>query len=201
VKTGQSEDGGQGGLRTRLIGVARAILEQEGLEALTLRAAARGSGVSHMAPYRHFESKDDLLAAVAEQGFDELSQSMAVKAGRQAQHAVARRAVGVAYVSFALDNPALYRLMFGSNLKPRERFPGLVAAGGRAFEQCIAVSGGKRLPHVLTEPPPLKAVALWSLVHGLANLAIDGLIPLPTSGARREKMISTILEAATEPPT
>src|SRR3990170_140547 len=121
-------------LKTRLVMVARELLEREGLEALTLRAAAREAGVSHMAPYRHFESKDDLLAAIAEQGFLALTQRMDDAAARHGKRPQSRSGVGVAYVSFALDNPALYRLMFGANLAPRERFPGLVAAGAKAFE-------------------------------------------------------------------
>ena len=108
----------------------------------------------------------------------------------------ARDAAGLAYVAFALDNPALYRLMLGANLSPRERFPGLVAAGEEAFERCIAASGdeGRRISGGEEAPP--SAVALWSIVHGLATLVIDGLIATPPKGPARDAAIAAILQAA-----
>ncbi len=135
-ETDPPPDDGQS-LKTRLIVAARDLLEREGLDAATLRATARRAGVSHMAPYRHFKDKDELLAAVAEQGFREMTRFIDAAPGEGR----ARDAAGLAYVSFALDNPALYRLMFGANLSPRARFPGLVAAGGEAFARCVAASG------------------------------------------------------------
>lgn len=184
-------DDGQG-LKTRLVMAARHLLERDGFEALTLRATAREAGVSHMAPYRHFKDKDELLAAVAEQGFRAMTQFMdSAAAGHGTRHAI-----GVAYVSFALENPALYRLMFGANLAPRDRFPGLVAAGTEAFERCIAASGTKarRLRTGHGEEAPHSAIALWSIVHGLATLVIDGLVKLPPSGPARDAQIAAILK-------
>ena len=176
---------GRQDLDRRLVTVAREILEQDGLEALTLRAAARRAGVSHMAPYRHFESKDDLLAAVAAQGFEGLKHAM----DRATAGAITPQAklddLGVAYVSFAISTPALYRLMFGANLPNRSRFPGLVSAGAEAFQCCIGVidPGTKRAPQN-NEPARCspKAIAFWALVHGLACLAIDELVYLPAKG-------------------
>ncbi len=176
-------------LKTRLVKTARQLLERDGFEALSLRATAREAGVSHMAPYRHFKDKDELLAAVAEHGFCAMTRFMDRAAkGRGAS------AVGVAYVSFALENPALYRLMFGANLMPRERFPGLVAAGAEAFERCLAVNAGKKRRNRAAEEVPRSAIALWSVVHGLASLAIDGLVTLPPSGRAREARIAAILK-------
>jgi AcrR family transcriptional regulator len=177
-------------LETRLVAAARRLLETQGLEAATLRATARAAGVSHMAPYRHFADKDALLAAVAEQGFRELAQSM----GKAGTDASARLAIGVAYVVFALENPALYRLMFGANLVPRDRFPGLVAAGARAFEKCLTAAGAAAPgPGETPAAAPASAIALWALVHGLANLSLDGLVPLPTDAPAREAAIIAIL--------
>jgi hypothetical protein len=103
----------------------------------------------------------------------------------------------VAYVSFALKNPALYRLMFGANLSPRARCPGLVAAGSETFERCVAASGAKAEARAgeCEEAPPA-AVALWSIVHGLATLVIDGLIAMPPKGPARDARIAAILDAA-----
>ncbi|MGA3302948.1 MAG: TetR/AcrR family transcriptional regulator [Methylovirgula sp.] len=177
------------GLKTRLVKAARHLLEHDGFEALSLRAAAREAGVSHMAPYRHFKDKDELLAAVAEQGFRAMTRYM----DRTAKGRGASRAVGVAYVSFALENPALYRLMFGANLAPRERFPGLVEAGAEAFQRCLAASAAKTPRIRAGEEMPRSAIALWSVVHGLTSLVIDGLVTLPPSGRAREAQIAAIL--------
>ena len=166
-------------LNRRLIKVARTILETEGLEALTLRAAARSAGVSHMAPYRHYDSKDDLLAAVAEEGFKNLTTAMdnSSDGADKPQHRL--RGLARAYLTFALSNPALYRLMFGANLPNRSRFPGLTAASHECCSRCVAVVAPEAGLDGKNLPLPRKAVATWSFVHGLASLAIDGLVPLP----------------------
>lgn len=166
-------------LNRRLIKVARSILETEGLEALTLRAAARLAGVSHMAPYRHYDSKDDLLAAVAEEGFKNLATAIDNSFDGASDPQTRLRALSRAYVTFALGNPALYRLMFGANLPNRSRFPGLVAACHECFSRCVAVVAPEAGSDGQNLPMPRKAVATWSFVHGLASLAIDGLVPLP----------------------
>ncbi len=185
-------------LDQRLLTVARQILEREGLEALTLRAAARAAGVSHMAPYRHYASKDELLAAVAEHGFRALTQEMDEATAKRADQAGRLECLGINYVLFAVHNPALYRLMFGANLPNRARFPGLVEAGNSALLRCTrAVNGeAKQGEEMMTSEPTGEAVAIWSLVHGLASLAIDGLIALPDAkSANLKKEIQTVLHA------
>lgn len=175
-------------LKTRLVTVARLLLERDGLDALTLRAAAREAGVSHMAPYRHFKDKDELLAAVAEQGFRALTAFM----DRAAAAHGTLRAGGVAYVTFALENPALYKLMFGGRLASPARFPSLAAAGAEAFERCVAAAGEKK-SRASGEEQRLAAIALWAAVHGLASLAIDGVVTLGPAGPARDAQIAAIL--------
>ncbi|HUO53682.1 MAG TPA: TetR/AcrR family transcriptional regulator [Rhodoblastus sp.] len=190
-----------GALKARLIAAARDLLEREGLAALSLRAAARASGVSHMAPYRHFESKDDLLAAVAEQGFRDLTRALDDGAARPMADESQAMATGIAYVLFALSNPSLYRLMFGPQLQPCERFPGLIAAGAAAFACCIAAARaeGFDCPDRDDGAPPLVAAALWSMVHGLSSLALDGMIPLPDEASARRAVIAQILAVSLRP--
>jgi AcrR family transcriptional regulator len=205
-------------LKARLVRAARDLLERDGLPVLSLRAAARASGVSHMAPYRHFDNKDELLAAVAEQGFLALAAAMdqvlppTAAAGAAQQTAAGGAgqwpaigegapgsAVGVAYVLFAVANPALYRLMFGAGLAPHERFPALEAAGREAFGRCLQAArlAGHDCANAdctaADAPPPLVAVAMWAMVHGLASLAIDGLIELPADPAARAGFIAAVL--------
>lgn len=184
-------------LDRRLINVARSILEHEGLEALTLRAAARGAGVSHMAPYRHFENKEELLAAVAEEGFEAMTCALK-SSGKDGASSQARvDALGLAYVSFALSNPALYRLMFGANLAGRARFPGLVAAGDAAFAHCVEAMREHTSEKDMERSIPRKAKAYWALVHGISSLVIDGLIALPVKGDNaHNREIEALLRAA-----
>jgi AcrR family transcriptional regulator len=189
------------GLKSRLTAAARKMLESEGLAGLSLRAAARASGVSHMAPYRHFASKDDLLAAIAEQGFLDLARALDEAATAEGE--TPTTATGVAYVLFALANPSLYRLMFGAQLQPCDRFPGLIAAGEAAFARCVAVAraAGYACPDEaeLGAPPPV-AAGMWSLVHGLASLAIDALIPLPDDDDARRAFVARVLTSSLAPP-
>ena len=183
-------------LKSRLTAAARDLLERKGLGALSLRAAARASGVSHMAPYRHFQDRDDLLAAVAERGFRDLARALDEGAAAPRGFETGGMAVGIAYVLFALANPSLYRLMFSAQLQPRDRFPGLIAAGEAAFARCVAVAHAE--DSVDPGAPPL-AVTLWSLVHGLSCLTIDGLIPLPEGEDQRRGYIAQVL-ASMGPP-
>jgi AcrR family transcriptional regulator len=189
-------------LKSRLTAAARGLLEREGLAGLSLRAAARASGVSHMAPYRHFEDKEALLASVAEQGFNDLSRALDQAAAHASPTEPPGMAVGVAYVLFALANPSLYRLMFGAQLLPCARFPGLIAAGEAAFARCVAAARtvGYDCPDTECTAPSPVAAALWALVHGLSSLAMDGLIPLPDDPPARRAFIVQVLAASLTPP-
>ena len=183
---GKAHTGTTSGLKERLLAAGREILETRGLGALSLRAVARAAGVSHMAPYRHFADKDALLAAIAARGFVELTEAMdrAVEGEDDPMRRLV--AIGVAYVLFALENPALYRLMFGAGIGDVARFEELSQAGATAFARCrdalAAVQEEKGAGDSGQSDAALRngAIALWSLVHGLASLAIDGRVSLPT---------------------
>jgi len=140
-----------GDLRKALIQAAEEILEEQGLAALSIREAARRAGVSHNAPYRHFPDRDSLLAELAAEGFRQLGAELAAHGGRE---------MGEAYVRFALAQPARFRLMFGAQRKAaQETYAMLVSA----FRKDGALAD-----------PQAAAAAAWSLVHGLAQLVLDG---------------------------
>jgi AcrR family transcriptional regulator len=153
----------------------RAIADEAGPDAVSLREAARRVGVSATAVYRHFANKEDLLASVAAEGFRELTAAMEAAA----QESDPLRGVGLAYVDFALQKRGLFRLMFGPLLVERAKYPGLNAAAGSVFDllQRIAVSADQR-----THEDNSAGMAAWGLVHGLSSLFIDGLVP--ETGAR-----------------
>lgn len=187
-----------GDLKSRLTLAGEEILESQGLEALTLRATARAAGVSHMAPYRHFDDKNALLASIAENGFVALTLAMEQGMSGETNPEMRLLGTGIAYVSFAHDHPGLYRLMFSFGIKDKDRFQGLIAAGEAAFAVCSgAVAGdyavGGKAPEEMIAN---RSVAIWALVHGLAHLVIDGTVDLPEDDAEaRKMMIATILMA------
>ena len=156
--------------RTRLITTAVTLLTEEGVEAVTLRRIARAAGVSHGAPLRHFTGRADLLSAVAGEGFAELH-----KRGAELPDSTPEARLMAAcrrYLEFALDNPAMFELMFRRDLTE----PGQLAAlqdevlGWFTGLVSRAQSGGWRArddTHVL-------AVSLWGALHGLAELWLQG---------------------------
>ncbi|MEK8052793.1 TetR/AcrR family transcriptional regulator [Ideonella sp. DXS22W] len=167
-----------GDLKAALLRAAMASLEQGGAAAVSLREAARQAGVSPTAAYRHFADKDAMLAALAAQGFDAFTDAMqaAAEAVQRAAGAAGEpfAEMGVAYVRFAVAHPGMFRLMFGPAVADRSRSPELVASLARStrlFEQGMAARTD------ITGDPRVEAVRAWALVHGLAMLVLDGMLP------------------------
>src|SRR5437879_5248505 len=104
------------------------ILGKEGPAAITLREVARRAGVTHAAPYRHFEGKEALLAAVAEEGFLQMRRDMESAADGPGDALDRLHRYGEAYLRFALKNPAHYRLMYGPEFAHRAAHPALQEA-------------------------------------------------------------------------
>ena len=117
-RSGQQAARGGEGTRSVLLRAAAGLLEEGGMEAVTLRAVGRAAGVSRQAPYRHFADKEDLLSAVAVGYFERLWDGMGAAAERAGGDPMSRLdAMGEAYVRFALQNPNRYRLMLGPEMK------------------------------------------------------------------------------------
>ncbi|MGO1074499.1 TetR/AcrR family transcriptional regulator [Inquilinus sp. CA228] len=168
-----SEQAGQpyhhGDLRRALVAAARALLEESGPEALSLRDVARRVGVSHNAPYRHFPTRQALLAAVAAEGFAALSTRLAQLPAAPGLGASPGLAAGFrGYLGFAREQPGLFRLMFDGTLE-KSADPALWAAGEQAYD------GLRRAVHRLAPAADRAAVvAAWAQLHGLALLVITG---------------------------
>jgi AcrR family transcriptional regulator len=167
-------------LRQTLLSAAVTLIGEVGPRAFTLREVARRAGVSHNAPYRHFVSKDELLAEVAAEGFDRLAASMQKSMARATSPRERLQECGCGYVAFALRWPQHFLVMFDLPQVPL-RHEKSQAAGQNAFavlQECIAAahqSGDLPAGDLL----PLSWMA-WSLVHGIAKLAISGNLPLNT---------------------
>lgn len=164
-----------GDLKAALVAEAVELLRAQGPEALTLRGVARAAGVSQAAPYRHFTDRRELVAAVAESGFRRLQASML----ERVQSGTGRegfKGIALAYVEFALANPAQYRIMFGPELATADDLPslreasrgvlGFVAEGIRQLQSAGLIAAGD---------PWSIAVALWAMLHGLVLLWLDGI--------------------------
>ena len=157
-----------GHLREALVGMARRQLAA-GHDEPGLRELAAALGVTPNAVYRHFANKDALLAAVAADGFAELS--AATRAALAQPGAAPLLAAGEAYLAFAQAQPALYRLMFGRG----GRFPDAPALGAAAAECFDVLVGAVRAARPAGAALPA-ALTVWALVHGWATLANDGLL-------------------------
>jgi AcrR family transcriptional regulator len=165
-----------GNLRQALLDQALKTLRQHSAETIGLRALARDLGVSQAAPYRHFAGIDGLLAELATEGFRGLLLSMTERrAGRKLTPPQELRAIGVGYVAFALQDPERYRLMFGSYRIRYEQHSELVEAANACYDELRrAVQRGLDNQDLKQKPVEVLTIAAWSLVHGLASLAIDG---------------------------
>jgi AcrR family transcriptional regulator len=171
-----------GNLKAALLQAALELIAEVGPAAFTLREVARRAGISHNAPYRHFREKDELLAAVAAEGFERLAAALGEpeKAARTRQPAPALRrfqASGLAYVRFALGSPEHLLVMFDWPLTP-DRYPELSAASNRAASVLVElVEAAQREGSLPRGDPSAFACIAWSLVHGVAKLAIARRLP------------------------
>jgi AcrR family transcriptional regulator len=182
-----------GDLRVACVRAARELLEEDGSAALSLRAVARRAGVSPTAPYRHYADRDALVSAVAAQGYRELAEHLAAAHPSPATPDELA-AVAVAYVRFALDHPALFRVMFAEPCDPtsEER----VSATAAISEYVRGI--------VRTVFPGADAEALsttvWALVHGLAFLHLDGKLDTSTPEVVAEQVRSAVQALFTAAP-
>lgn len=161
-----------GDLRRALIDAARRILESEGPSALSLRAVAREAGVSPAAPYHHFKDKGELLEAVAQEGWEMLDAVIAKAKAGAASASEALQEIGVGYVCFARDNPALYRVMYDT-ARDRESLPEDMAGLDKDSAYCkvrdtMVEAGGDPNDELDLE---LATIAAWCAAHGLAEMA------------------------------
>src|SRR3954454_22560349 len=102
-----------GDLRQALLDATLALIEENGPEGFTLRAAAKKAGVTPGATYHHFKDKEDLVAAVAQEGFELMRQRLKQAAQEPASARERARNLGVAYVLFAVQHPTRFRVMLG----------------------------------------------------------------------------------------
>jgi AcrR family transcriptional regulator len=179
-----------GALHSALIEASIALAREGGPDRVILREAARAAGVSHSAAYRHFTDREALLAEVSRHARKELAAEMRRRVNRTNDPRKRLRAVGTAYIHFALTQPGLFRTAFTSHPATsrdddddRPGVPDDTAAEpyeilGQVLDEAQAAG--------LLDPRrrPGAEIAVWSAVHGLAGLLLDGPLPPNTAGIK-----------------
>ncbi|TFL18946.1 TetR/AcrR family transcriptional regulator [Jannaschia formosa] len=176
-----------GDLKPALVQAGLQILEESGLEGLSLRAIAARVGVSHTAPKNHFDGLNGLLAAIAAEGFRLHAAEMrrgveGMPPGRARLEAAAQ-----GYVRFAQENPALFKLMFSPRFRDSDDAD-LIASGNESYGVLRSIAEGLDWPAPgPARGPEIEALRtemmLWSLVHGYVSLHLEGRGPKQPDGS------------------
>lgn len=163
-----------GELRQALIDAARLLIKERQGNDFSLSDACRRAGVSTAAPYRHFADKTQIINEVVAQGFGDMTTRFQVEAGAFPPGSRDRIiAVGQVYLTFAIDEPALFRMMFSQ--KPTLAEDDIVTSQGKAcFAFVLQEVFNYCAFHRVKGDAQMIALQLWTLVHGAASLTIDG---------------------------
>jgi AcrR family transcriptional regulator len=192
-----------GDLRRAIVRAALEILSETQSLEFSLRELARRAGVSHNAPYKHFADKRELLAAVSTAGFELLTKRMSEKSATLSNARAELFAMLRAYVDHGVENPALYRLMFGGYLggsdDARPAIERAAAEKTKALLAGVIVAGGlgRPIPNSARNERKIAGaiLACWSLVHGLTMLLADGLVgPRKKSDELSDNVVQGILD-------
>ena len=160
-----------GDLEHALAEIARIMLEQDGIEKLSLRKVAAEIGVSHTAPYRHFKNKTELLAKIAEDGYRELGDAMEkCITDRKASVRELIKQVAVEYVKQAVNSPETSKLMFGGIIIIKNH-PELLQSATRAYDLLVEIiKTGQWEGDIRRGDIEKYTAAVWSIIHGLSSL-------------------------------
>ncbi|AAK24310.1 TetR/AcrR family transcriptional regulator [Caulobacter vibrioides] len=159
-------------LREACLKEALAIIEHEGVERLSLRDVARRLGVSHQAPYRHFPSRDHILAEVVARAFEEFARHLDAHP-KSSDPDRDMGLMGEAYLAYAAKHPLQYQLMFATPLPSTDTHPEMMAKARHAFDMLLSALRRKAAEQgrsLAEEAIVLDALFIWSGLHGLAML-------------------------------
>jgi AcrR family transcriptional regulator len=179
--------------RDRLCNIAEELFAAHGPDGVTMRQLAEAMDVSQMTPYRYFNDKDAILAAVRTRAFNRFAAAMenAGLAAEKPRRGPARKSATArseapenAYLDFALANPAAYRLMFDVSQPTFGEYPDLLAAMERA--RLTMGDGLRRLAAEgsFSGDVELTAHVFWSALHGAVMLELTGLLNRENLNAR-----------------
>lgn len=204
IRRDESQPYHHGDLRRALIETALQLVTEEQAWTFSLREVARRAGVSHRAPYNHFSEKLDLLAATAAVGFERLRDGMLRAMAGIDDPGALLVAICRTYIRLGLENPALYRLMFGPELSgagsgDRPTVAKLAGAEARAVLEDVIQRGARSGVFAVSsdsrEDAELAALSTWSATHGLTMLVID---KIPRADLAVDRMIESLLRMVIE---
>lgn len=156
-------------LKEACIQAAREVIAEQGVEGLSMRDVARRLEISHQAPYRHFASRDHLLAEIMRRCFEDFAQFLDQSSKHNQPEEL--RGMGEAYLDYAAAKPLEYRLMFGTPWPEPADHPELVKHAVHAFDllrQNLLKQHGKTGSE--KKQAELEAMFIWSLLHGYASI-------------------------------
>jgi AcrR family transcriptional regulator len=163
-----------GDLRRALLQAVVELYAKDGPGGVTMRTVAARTGVTHAAPYRHFASKQEMLAAVAQEGFTILRDEIAAAVATRSDPLDRWEEIGVSYVKFAVRHPCHFRIMYSAELAGREAFPILRDASSAAFRGLRdVVIASQEAGRVRAGDAVELALTAWAMMHGLAVLLLE----------------------------
>ena len=160
-------------VRAEILEASIALMNEGGLGALSMREVARRAGVSHQAPYHYFADRGAILAELAAEGFDRLTDYMVSAVGLARDKASRSRALGEAYLRFALNNPEVFRLLFRCEMVDLKNYPKAKEHADRCFQYVADVLGAGSIADK-SSADLVPVIAAWSVAHGLATLMLEG---------------------------
>ena len=185
-------------LKERVLEASVELIAEAGLAGLSMREVARRAGVSHQAPYHYFEDKAAIVAALVERGFTRLAERLEEAAKKGTPQRKLERA-GRSYITFALEEPVYFRLMFRPEWTDLSRFPAAEAAGARAFAVLHGLVNDLAAPRTGSARTEALVSMHWSLVHGLSTLLLDGPLARKLGDSeQRERHVDLVLRLFTD---
>jgi len=183
-------------LRQHVLTASLALIEEGGLDRLSMREVARKAGVSHQAPYHYFGDREAILAALAGAGFEKLGRALVRAAAGAGEPGKAVEAMGRAYVDFAIREPAYFQVMFRADAVPLDRYPEARRLEDEAFG-CLVEGIDKAFADEPADMRRTIAIAAWAMVHGLATLILEGSLArkVGVSKARQKQLADEVIGA------
>jgi len=182
--------------RRLIIATARALAEREGWDAVTTRRLSSEIEYSQPVLYKHFASMEDIVEAVALEGFGELAEALgAARGGPGGEEEVLSR-IAHAYSSFAAENPVLYDAMFTRATRLRfgaEDTRVQLRAGFAELRDAVASVAGEQDVDTLTE-------VLWAALHGLTTLGRSDRLRPGRNTERIELLVAKFYDARRQAP-
>jgi len=186
--------------REEICGVAERLFAERGYAGVTLRALAAELGCSPMTPYRYFESKEAIFAAVRSASFARFADTQEAAAASAVEPVAKLHALGQAYVRFALEEPHAYRIMFELDQAPEPDDADQLVEEIRAWQALRGAAGAAIDAAVLGGDPDILAHVYWGGLHGLVSLHLAGKLRLGRSLAELVPPMLTAVIRGTRAP-